>query len=38
MVLLVEGPHGGGGGRDHVVHEEEQGVLGAEGDSETEER
>ena len=38
VVLLVEAAHGGRGGRDHVVHEEEQGVLGAEGDPETEER
>jgi len=28
VVLLVERPHGGRGGRDHVVDEKEEGVLG----------
>ena len=32
MVLLVEAAHGGGGWRDHVVDEEEEGVLGPEAD------
>ena len=33
VVLLVEAAHGGRGGRDHVVDEEEEGVFGAEGDA-----
>ena len=32
VVYLVEGSHGGGGGREGVVDEEEEGVLGPEAD------
>ena len=32
VVLLVEAAHGGGGWRDHVVDEEEEGILGPQAD------
>lgn len=33
MVFMVQGAHGGRGGRNHVVHKEEQGILGTQVDS-----
>ena len=33
MMLLIEAAHGGGGRWDHIVHKEEEGVLGPEADA-----
>lgn len=33
MVLVVQRAHCGGGGRDDVVHKEEQGILGTQMDA-----
>ena len=35
VVFLVQTAHGGGGRRDHVVHEEKQGVFGAQTEKKT---